>query len=108
MPLRSRHSKQQMRMNSVNLVYSEETITKAKKRRVVHEEIEETQTINFFDSYPTQNLEQNIKDADEMLENDLCLVPAEKITLREYDDINIGDESMFGENVSFLFAKCDI
>lgn len=95
-------------MISIYLVYSEETITKAKKRRVVHEEIEETQTINFFDSFPTQNLEKNIENADKILENDPCIVPAEKITLREYDDINIAGESMFNENVSHLLTKCNI
>lgn len=101
MTLRSLNSKQRITINSVNLVYSEETITKAKKRRVVHEEIEETQTVNFFDSFPTQNLEKNIENADKMLENDPCIVPAERVTLREYfNDISIGGESMFGETVS--------
>lgn len=87
-------------MNTVDLVYSEETITKAKTRRIVHEEIEETQTINFFNSFPTQNLENNIENADKMLENDPCIVPAEKVTLYEDDNINIGGQSIFSETVS--------
>lgn len=65
-------------------------------------------TIDFFDSFPTQNLEKNIENANKMLENDPCIVLAEKVTLREYNDISIGGESMFGETVSYLFTKCDI
>lgn len=101
-------------MRSVNLVHSEEIVTKAKKRRVVLEDIEETQTINFFDSFATQNLEKNIENADKMLEHDPCIVPAEKVTLREYDNIDIGVESMFNGTVScliieirYLISRCD-
>lgn len=76
-------------------IYSEEVTTNTKKRRTVHEEIEEVQTINFFenvmrnDSHFTET-ETNIDKI-----HDPCLVPVENITLHD-----IGDDYGLSFNVT--------
>lgn len=58
-------------------------------------------TINLFD-LSFQSLEQNIENVDKILEDDPFLVSADKITLREYDDIysgHTGNESTRSEIV---------
>lgn len=77
-------------------------MTKANKRRTVHEEIEEVQTIRFFDN-PFQS--GSFESTDENIVSqipDPCIVPVETITLPEVADNGNYFVNSFDETVSLI------